>query len=130
MANLVDLRIPHSLYNRDSSLRSCIDYDFMSISVRIVAYSLEKLVSVHESSKVRIFKSLGLGRSDLKVLNIEDFHWSKCSGLYDCQTWIFHNLVFSKNIFLEDLVAKPEFNCLTVHFNDLLSYGRDGPKLW
>ena len=54
---------------------------------------------------MRIFKSYE-GWSDLKILTNEDFHSSKSSGIYNFQTWIYHNFRETKNLFPEELVAK------------------------
>lgn len=47
-------------------------------------------------------------RLDLKVLKNEDFHRSKSSGIY--QTWVFHDLLETKNLFLKDLFTKHDLN--------------------
>ena len=58
---------------------------------------------------MRIFKSYR-GWSDLKILTSEYFYSSKSSGIYNCQTWIYHSFKETENLFHKDLVFKRDLN--------------------
>ena len=87
----IDLMILHYHWNKDFLLEIYIIEDFTLILVCINAYNWEKYSSVYKSTYVRIFKSYW-GRSNLKILTNEDSHSSKSSRVYNCETWIHHNI--------------------------------------
>lgn len=63
-------------------------------------------------SKVRAFSTkqgiLSITQTLYRLENPQndDFYWAKSFGIYNCQTWIFHNYAESGNLFPKDLVAK------------------------
>lgn len=42
----------------------------------------------------------------MKIITNEDFDSSKSLGIYNCQTWVFHNFRETENLFIKDLVVK------------------------